>query len=347
MSDILSILRDFSDTYDSLVNDFVKELNSNLLKGNTINKSVDDSFLSTDFINSLQSSLLDSVVACSLLEGGVADEDKLREALLMTAWVGKLSLQDRLDNISNSIKQQMKDTINSNYLLLSSLKNTLSTELKPVELYAIERMLEGLRKYLSNSDMNDLISNVKLMRTDKITYERVKDSKNLIATLLLPLVGGISGEILTNTYKSKYVGLNNTEGARANYEGLLRNTKNKANVFGYRWELSPYHNRFPFDICDVNANVDVGFGKGIYPKDKIPTYPAHMHCMCAITEVKTKDVDKNSKFNDGGINKYIKGLTANEKNDLFTQSNLDKYNKTKDYTLMNSYSGFENPKART
>jgi hypothetical protein len=96
--------------------------------------------------------------------------------------------------------------------------------------------------------------------------------------------------------KNRYTMLSNTEGARANFEGLLRKTKGRNDVFGYRWLLSPAHYKYPFDVCDVNANSNVGFGKGIYPKNKMPFYPAHGHCICRIQAVYKKDL--GSKINN-------------------------------------------------
>ena len=65
---------------------------------------------------------------------------------------------------------------------------------------------------------------------------------------------------------------------------------NDDDVVALKWQLNSRH---PVcDICDVYANADFyGLGRGIYPKDKFPTLPAHPHCMCKILPVYDFEVD--------------------------------------------------------
>jgi hypothetical protein len=72
-----------------------------------------------------------------------------------------------------------------------------------------------------------------------------------------------------------------TEMARAYSQSYIQN----AEAQGFRavkWNLSPQHPR-P-DVCDIYANADPhGMGKGVYPSDKVPTMPAHPHCLCYLS----------------------------------------------------------------
>ena len=45
-----------------------------------------------------------------------------------------------------------------------------------------------------------------------------------------------------------------------------------------RYRMSSKHPMM--DICDYYANLDVGYGKGIVPKEQMIHLPLHQHCMC-------------------------------------------------------------------
>ncbi|NPA54064.1 MAG: hypothetical protein GXO21_05285 [Aquificae bacterium] len=74
-----------------------------------------------------------------------------------------------------------------------------------------------------------------------------------------------------------------TETANIYHIMIIENWKDNDFVIGYRWKLTPAH-RIK-DICDEYANVDFGFGKGVFPKDKVPQKVAHPHCTCIIEPV--------------------------------------------------------------
>lgn len=84
-----------------------------------------------------------------------------------------------------------------------------------------------------------------------------------------------------------------TETAHAYMKATVELTKDEEEVVGYQWRLSRSHPR-P-DICDVNATVDYGLGKGVHPKDKLPRLPAHPHCMCYLVPVVRKGMEEKEK----------------------------------------------------
>lgn len=53
-------------------------------------------------------------------------------------------------------------------------------------------------------------------------------------------------------------------------------------VVGIRWALSAAHPKF--DVCDGYAKGGEN-GDGVYPKDQVPTYPPHPHCLCNLQPV--------------------------------------------------------------
>lgn len=64
-----------------------------------------------------------------------------------------------------------------------------------------------------------------------------------------------------------------------------------------QWRLSSKHRIF--DICDYYAQLDIGYGAGIYPKDVYPAIPLHPFCQCKVTpyyhKVKKKTIKDPTK----------------------------------------------------
>ena len=96
--------------------------------------------------------------------------------------------------------------------------------------------------------------------------------------------------------KSRYVAerIARTESARAWADGFIARYETDDTVAAYRWEVSSAHPCT--DVCDMYANADLwGLGKGIYPKDKCPTLPAHPHCLCYLSPIYEGEVDLNEQ----------------------------------------------------
>ena len=61
-----------------------------------------------------------------------------------------------------------------------------------------------------------------------------------------------------------------------------------------RFEMSARHPKI--DICDFYANLDVGFGRGIIPKNQMRTLPLHPHCHCIYAPYYRKVKGKQKDF---------------------------------------------------
>ena len=88
-----------------------------------------------------------------------------------------------------------------------------------------------------------------------------------------------------------------TEVANTYHLAIIKQTEEDEFVIGYKWELSPAHER-P-DICDVYASVNFGLGKGVWPKKRVPRRKAHPHCTCLLIPVeglKEEAVKKERKL---------------------------------------------------
>lgn len=137
-----------------------------------------------------------------------------------------------------------------------------------------------------------------------------------------------------------------TEAARAWFDGYIAARENDEDIWGYRWQLSSRHHLCPFDQCDVCANMDVGYGKGIYPKHKVPSIPRHPHCMCMLEDVFAWE-RKGKRIKPEGARRYIDSLDEKRKRALFGDAGLEAYEKGGDWQkLLRGWDGFKKPKSR-
>lgn len=133
--------------------------------------------------------------------------------------------------------------------------------------------------------------------------------------------------------KSRYHAMRiaRTESQRAWFQGFVSESQTDPLVFGYRWGLSSKHQYVPFDICDVFARMDVGFGRGIYYKNRLPLIPVHPHCGCMLYRVFVTDIDKSARFNLDKAREYLDSLPEDKKEALFGKRGLEAYKKDGDW----------------
>jgi hypothetical protein len=86
-----------------------------------------------------------------------------------------------------------------------------------------------------------------------------------------------------------------TEVANTYHLAIIKQTEDDEFVIGYKWELSPSHEKA--DICDVYASVNFGLGKGVWPKKRVPRRKAHPHCTCLLIPVEglQEEAEKKTK----------------------------------------------------
>ena len=108
-----------------------------------------------------------------------------------------------------------------------------------------------------------------------------------------------------------------TETARAYADGQVSRYKDDEDVVAFQWKLGSRHP--VFDICDFYANADLyGMGKGVFPKDKVPTLPAHPHCMCRLKPIVDGMIDNSTpkeNINERGMD-LLKSLSVKEQERL-------------------------------
>lgn len=105
-----------------------------------------------------------------------------------------------------------------------------------------------------------------------------------------------------------------TEMARAYGTGFFSEASIDPDVVAIRWAISSRHPEF--DVCDLNARADFyGLGAGVYPKDKVPHYPAHPHCLCNLSRVfETENEERPYNPKRGAA--YLRSLTDEQRKKL-------------------------------
>ena len=122
-----------------------------------------------------------------------------------------------------------------------------------------------------------------------------------------------------------------TEMARAYFDGFLAKNMDDPDVVAFRLRLSTRHPE-P-DICDLYANADMfGMGKGIYPKDRLPDYPFHPHCMCVWEPIiegsrKLKSETPRPQI-DEGVDAYLNKLSNGSRQHILGVHGAEAYAKT-------------------
>jgi len=101
-----------------------------------------------------------------------------------------------------------------------------------------------------------------------------------------------------------------TEMATAQHRAVIASTLDDPDIIGYQWRLSPTHP--DPDICDYYAGIEMGLGRGVWPKDQVPDHKAHPHCMCTL-------IPRVTRVNDRGAVDYaefIQGVTPERREAL-------------------------------
>lgn len=200
----------------------------------------------------------------------------------------------------------------------------------------------------------DLQNEIKSLarRVNRLRTEPLKAS---YSQLLKSIENGVESRIEKNLYvalqeKSRYHAnmIARTEAARAYYAAFESKAVLDPDVSGVKVTLSSSHKIF--DICDVHANMDLGYGPGVYPLSKLPRYPLHPHCFCQLTQVYLNRIPENARVGadqiDKSVTEYLDSLNEQEAVALLGIDGYAQYiesGKWKD--SLRNYSGFHAAKS--
>ncbi len=217
--------------------------------------------------------------------------------------------------LSDVLYQNAKKMVNSaSYLIADHIKSkktiaTLSKKLyegydfKSKEVLAVKKKLpKYIKKELQRpKNLLQLQKQIEKLRTKhlKTAYNQIFEKIDKMGEKAFENAMRVALEEKARFYADRIA---HTELFRAkNYQNAVEYLQNNEISF-VRYTMSVKHPMV--DICDFYANLDVGYGRGIIPKEEMVTLPLHPFCRCRyvpvhndrkLKQIKPKRIDKAIK----------------------------------------------------
>lgn len=352
------ILEKYSKEFRKLAIKTEKKIVESLAEGKDLDTSIALALKGFDYSNR-------KITISAVIDAAeIGMQDRVDEEFVDQVWTTDgVNLSERLYSMSAYTGQCVRDTVKAGLLNADSAINIArklydgygSGALIPKA--EIPRYISRMTRNVSlaiigdNSDKEKIIQDIDKLKkqVNELKTDALRVSyRNLLASLESYKSEAINKAIqVALEEKSRYQAerIARTETARAWFEGYIARYGDDTDVWGYRWELSSNH---PIhDQCDVCANADIGYGKGLYPQKYMPTIPLHPHCRCHLLPVFIWQVNPNRSPNPKLVHDYIDSLTTKEKIALFGVKGLEEYRRGKDWQeVLRGWGGFTNPLAR-
>lgn len=230
--------------------------------------------------------------------------DGIKDKILSESWTAdKINLSTRLHGTEVKMRQAIVDTLSAGMRQGKTVKdmamdlydgyNSGKKVINNAELPDYLQKLKSAARSAANGDramtseLNKAIdkasSNIeKLSSNDlKAAYKQVLDAAKDLNIKVMEKAAWVAVQEKSRYYADR---ISATEMSRAWSEGFFAKNANDPRVIGYKWSLSPNHPRF--DICDFHATANLyGMGPGCYPKNKVPSHPAHPYCHCNLSVI--------------------------------------------------------------
>lgn len=311
-----------------------------------------------------------------------ADRKAITKALTETPWTGdNMKLSTRLHGTSKAMRESIVSTIQASLKRQEGLEklsmqlydgyNSGKNIIPPAQLPTYLEKLHQSARAVAAGDKSAMkefekafgnaSANIEKMAARNLAgtpnTDLMTTYKNLLkeADKIVKATGMLNTAALDNAVwsavqeKARYHAdrIARSEDASAWFDSFILENQDDELVWGYRWVLSNRHKYVPFDQCDVCANMDVGYGPGVYPKNKAPSIPRHPHCMCSLEVVYVGEVDESAPFNPDKAREYIDSLTDREKEALFGINGAQAYANGEDWQKwLRGWDGFKTPKTR-
>jgi hypothetical protein len=354
--EISSLVKGFDISYGKAVSPFITWLFEQLKKiGNrTIKQIVDAGWKLFDLDQKIANSVVDNAIsgavlkAKSLYPDAVIDERALRGAINDVAWTSdQIDLRNRNKRASTATRRYITNAIKVDFEYASDFEDNLKrinnhiTRTGQVDASFLRARVRKMSQDIRGLGFTkDYESELKLLEKEiknlsAMNYpssETKKAYQRFIKAVRSQSVEAVEKSIddMVRT-KARYISrrIARTETARAQLDSFLAISQDDEDVVGYRWNLDASHNIT--DICDVNGSSDFGWGRGVFPKDKLPPMPAHPNCVCYFTEVIIDD-DKpldpaDFDYSKGG-DKMLKNLSVKKQTEVMgSKERREAYNK--------------------
>ena len=327
-----------SQKIDTLISGFKSVVAYLLTQGFDVNSAIDEAYKLYPVMDGMKESIIDDMVkaftsgymnagvAVGVDTGSIPYTSESISTAMQKAWAkDKLNLSHRLHSRGSAVRKEVGDILkatigkcNTNKKIASELFNRgvidtadLPQFMDQVSKLPIDTTTEEKRKLLRKVQRQVSKRTTAGLRAgySEVIKAVESDNENKLAKAI---------EIATEE-KTRYHAerIARTETARAYADGQVSRYKDDDDIVAFQWKLGTRHP--VFDICDFYANADLyGMGKGVYPKDKVPTLPAHPHCMCRLKPIIDGMIDNSTpkeNIEHGGMD-LLKSLSVKEQERL-------------------------------
>ncbi len=338
MSPLDTVVSEFSEKYGKKAQELINALMIYIHQGWDLNKAVNQALIDVNLNDFLTDNIEQAIAKSADIGAGInrkAGIPLLKP--LESSWDGSgMKLSQKLHSLKKNIHLQVTDTIkaqlalNNNVSKISrELYDGYNTNKAVIERQSLPQYITKVISFARRSDLSDYERRqlLKLCRKTRAKVDKLSEGgapNKALKTSYNKLLDAVESskehaicKAVTTAVeeKSRYVAerIARTEAARAWQDGFLQKYDGNDRVIAYKWKLSGRHPIF--DICDMYAKADMyGLGKGIFPKDKVPSIPVHPHCLCHLVPVyKTELKGKQPKENiqEAG-EKWLKALPKQE-----------------------------------
>lgn len=354
---VREIIAEYTTAFKAFGDDVIAAVKFEMEKGLSIRDAVQKVLEDLDFDDHNTELVAAAVVASAIAGFGLRPEQvtaeakaEIKKVLLKKPWTADgMKLSERLHGVDKVLRQNIISTVtasinNSDSVIKMARKlydgyNSGKAVIKPAELPEYLKKLVRQARFAVQGDASELSrlgvqqAVQRLKNPDRLTTKALKRAYKDLVDACAKLDNAAIDKALWMAVqeKSRYYAerIARTESARAWYEGYMADSSEDDDVVGFKYTLSSAHKTKPYDICDVYANADFGFGKGIFPRGKQPDIPVHPHCMCYYSKVFEGDL--KGEWKPEKAREYINGRSAVQKQLLFGKEGAARYNAGEDW----------------
>lgn len=354
---VREIIAEYTTAFKAFGDDVIAAVKFEMEKGMDIRDAVQKVLEDLDFDSHNTELIAAAVVASAIAGFGLRPEQvtaeakaEIKKVLMKKPWSADgMKLSERLHGVDKVLRQNIISTVtasvnNSDSVIDMARKlydgyNSGKAVIKPADLPLYLKKLVRQARLAVQGDASELSklgvlqAAQKLKNPDRLTTKSLKRAyKDLVEACAKLETEAVDKALWTAIQeKSRYYAerIARTESSRAWYEGYMADSDSDDDVAGFKYTLSSAHKRKPYDICDVYANGDFGFGKGIWPKGRQPEIPVHPHCMCYYSKVFKWQL--KGEWKPEKAREYINSRSAVQKQLLFGKDGLAQYNAGEDW----------------
>lgn len=348
---VREIIAEYTTAFKAFGDDVIAAVKFEMEKGMDIRDAVQKVLEDLDFDSHNTELIAAAVVASAIAGFGLRPEQvtaeakaEIKKVLMKKPWSADgMKLSERLHGVDKVLRQNIISTVtasvnNSDSVIDMARKlydgyNSGKAVIKPADLPEYLKKLVRQARLAVQGDASELSklgvlqAAQKLKNPDRLTTKALKRAyKDLVEACAKLETEAVDKALWTAVQeKSRYYAerIARTESARAWYEGYMADSSSDDDIVGFKYTLSSAHKTKPYDICDVYANADFGYGKGVFPKGKQPDIPVHPHCMCYYSKIFEGDL--KGEWKPEKAREYINSRSAVQKQILFGKEGTAHY----------------------